>query len=184
VEKVGTLLIQLMIGISLVCGIEAIRRRFGPAHVAETVRSTRAPDPAFVTQANLDLYMRVMRATAERARNPGPEDLRTMAAFKRIRSAAFATKLTPEEKQIVRRALLLINALDEVVAEEKHVDADRCSSAKAAVEAVLPAPNTHPRDVRGVVTLDEWRALESGGAVLLPWAQEVRELQSVVWSNR
>ena len=182
-DKLGPSLIQLMIGISLICGIEAIRRRFRPSHAAQTVRSTRAPAPAFVTQANLDLYMRVMRATAERARNPAPEDLRTMAAFKRIRSAAFATKLTPEEKQIVRRALLLINALDEVVAEEKRVDADRYRSAKAAVESVLPVPNTHPRDVRGVVTLDEWRALESRGAVLLPWAREVRELQSVVWSN-
>ena len=167
-EKVGPLLIQLVIGISLICGIEAIRRRLGPGHAAGTVRSTQAFETAFVTRANMDLYMRVMRATAERERNPAPEDLRTMTAFKRIRSAAPAATLTPEEKQVVQRAFLLINALDEVVAAETHVDANQYRSAKAAVESVLPAPNPRRRDVPVVVTPDEWRALESRGAILLP----------------
>ena len=184
-EKVGSSLIQLMIGISLICGIEAIRRRLGPMHAAETVRSTQAPETAHVTQANVDLYLGVMRATAERARNPGPDDLTTMAAFKRIRNAPSspATKLTPEEKQIVRRALLLINALDEVVAQEKHVDRDRYRSAKAAVESVLPAPDQHRRELSEVVTPEEWQALKSKGAALAPWAREVRQLQFAIWSN-
>src|SRR6516165_2537519 len=120
-EKVGSSLIQLMIGISLICGIEAIRRRLGPMRAAETVRPAQAREPAHVSQANVDLYLRVMRATAERARNPAPQDLTTMAAFRRIRYGprSAATKLRPEEQEIVQRASLLINALDEIVAQEK-----------------------------------------------------------------
>ena len=184
-EKIGCSLIQLMIGISLICGIEAIRRRLGPMHAAESVRSTQAPETTDVTQANVDLYLGVMRATAERARNPTPEDLATMAAFTRIRNhPSFpATKLTPEDKQIVQRATLLINALDDVVAREKHVDPDRYRSAKAAVETVLPVPDQHRREASGVVTPEEWQALMSKGAALAPWAREVRELQSAIRSN-
>jgi hypothetical protein len=182
-EKVGSSLIQLMIGISLICGIEAIRRRLGPMRAAETVRSTRALQTARVTQANVDLYLRVMRATAERARNPPPEDLTTMAAFKRIKSAprSPATRLTPEEQEIVQRAFALMNTLDEIVARAKHVDTDRYRTAKAAVESVLPPPDQHHRDLSGVVTPEEWQALKSKRAALAPWAQEVRELQSAVW---
>jgi len=184
-EKVGCSLIQLMIGISLICGIEAIRRRLGPMHAAETLRSIQAPETTDVTQAKVDLYLGVMRATAERARNPTPEDLATMAAFKGIRHvlSSPATKLTPEEKQIVQRASLLINALDDVVARETHVDPGRYRSAKAAVESVLPAPDQHRREVLGVVTPEEWQALKSKGAALAPWAREVRELQSAIFSN-
>jgi hypothetical protein len=184
-EKVGSSLIQLMIGISLICGIEAIRRRLGPMRAAETARPTQARETTRVTKANVDLYLRVMRATAERARNPAPEDLTTMAAFRRIRNSprSPATKLTPEEHEIVQRALLLMNALDEIVAQETYVDADRYRSAKAAVESVLPAPDQHHRDLSGVVTPEEWQALKSKSAALAPWAREIRELQSAVWGN-
>jgi hypothetical protein len=184
-EKVGCSLIQLMIGISLICGIEAIRRRLGPMHAAETVRSTHAPDTTGVTQADVDLYLEVMRATAERARNPTPEDLATVAAFKRIRSAPSppTTELTTEEKQVVQRAFLLTTVLDDVVAREKHVDSDRYRRAKAVVESVLPVPDEHRREVLGIVTPEEWQALKSKGAHLAPWAREVRELQSVIRSN-
>jgi len=183
-EKLGCSLIQLMIGISLICGIEAIRRRLGPMHAAETVRSTQAPGTTDVTQANVDLYLKVMRATAERARNPTAEDLATMAAFKRIRNAPSSpvTKLTPEEKQIAQRASLLINALDAVVAREKHVDPGRYRSAKGAVESVLPVPDQHRREVSGVLTPEEWQVVKSNAA-LAPWAREVRELQSVIRNN-
>jgi hypothetical protein len=184
-EKVGSSLIQLMIGISLICGIEAIRRRLGPIRAAETARPTQARETTRVTKANLDLYLRVMRATAERARNPPPEDLTTMAAFRRIRNSprSPATKLTAEEHEIVQRALLLMNALDEIVARETHVDTDRYRSAKAAVESVLPAPDQHHRDLFGDVTPEEWQTLKSKSAALAPWAREVRELQSAVWGN-
>jgi hypothetical protein len=184
-ERVGSSLIQLMIGISLICGIEAIRRRLGPMRAAETVRPAQAREPAHVSQAKVDLYLRVMRATAERARNPAPEDLTTMAAFRRIRYGprSAATKLRPEEQEIVQRASLLINALDEIVAQEKHVDTNQYRSAKAAVESVLPSLDQHHSDLSGVVTPEEWQALKSKGAALAPWAREVRELQSVVWAN-
>jgi hypothetical protein len=184
-EKVGSSLIQLMIGISLICGIEAIRRRLGPMRAAETVRPAQAREPAHVSQANVDLYLRVMRATAERARNPAPQDLTTMAAFRRIRYGprSAATKLRPEEQEIVQRALLLMNALDEIVAREKHVDTNQYRGAKAAVESVLPCLDQHHRDLSGVVTPEEWQALKSKGAALAPWAREVRQLQSAVWGN-
>jgi hypothetical protein len=184
-EKVGSSLIQLMIGISIICGIEAIRRRLGPMRAAETVRSTQAREPAHVSPADVDLYLRVMRVTAERARNPSPEDLTTMAAFRRIRYGlrSPATKLTPEEHEIVQRASLLMNSLDEIVAQEKHVDANRYRSAKTAVESVLPAPDQHHRDLSGVVTPVEWQALKSKSSALAPWAREVRELQSAVFGN-
>jgi hypothetical protein len=184
-EKVGCSLIQLMIGISLICGIEAIRRRLGPMHAAETFRSIQAHVTTDVTQAKVDLYLKVMRATAERAQNPTSHDLATMAAFKRIRSvpSRLSTELTPEEKQIVQRAFLLSNALDDVVAREKHVDPDQYRNAKAAVESVLPAPDQHRREVLGVVTPEEWQALKSKGAALAPWAREVRELQSAILSS-
>ena len=184
-EKVGSSLIQLMIGISLICGIEAIRRRLGPMRAAETVRSTQARQTAVVTQANVDLYLRVMRAAAERARNPAPEDRTTIAAFKHIRNSprSSATKLTPDEEEIVQRALLLLNALDEIVAREERVDPDRYRSAKAAVESVLPTPEQDGRGLTGVVTPEEWQTLKSKGAALTPWAREVRQLQSAVWGS-
>jgi hypothetical protein len=184
-EKVGSSLIQLMIGISLICGIEAIRRRLGPMHAAESVRSTQAPETAHVTQDSVDFYLRVMRATAERARHPALEDLTTMAAFRRIRNTprSPAAKLTPKEQEVVQRAFLLANALDDIVAQETRVDTDRYRSAKAAVESVLPVPDQHGREPSGVVTSEERQASKSKGAALAPWAPEVRELQSVIWSG-
>ncbi len=175
-EKVGCSLIQLMIGISLICGIEAARRRLGPMHAAEASR---------VTQADVNLYMAVMRSAAERVRNPAPQDLATMAAFQRIRDARSspATKLTPEEKHIIQRAFLITNALDEVVAQEKHVDTDRYRSAKAAVESVLPAADQQHRIASGAVTPAERQVLKSKGAALAPWAREIRELQDLVFNN-
>jgi hypothetical protein len=184
-EKVGSSLIQLMIGICLICGIEAIRRRIGPMRAAETVRPTQARETAHVTQTNVDLYLRVMRATAERARNPAPADLTTMTAFNRIKNGPRlpATKLTAEEQEIVQRAFLLVNALDEIVAKENRVDVDRYRGAKAAVESVLPSPDHHRPNLSGFVTPEEWRVLKSKGDVLVPWAREVRKLQSTVWGN-
>jgi hypothetical protein len=184
-EKVGSSVIQLMIGVSLIFGIEAIRRRLGPMHAAETVRPARAPETPRLTQANVELYLGVMRATAARARNPAPDDLTTMAAFKRIRNSSPSPDalLRPDEKQIVQRALLLINALDEVVAQERHIDKERYRSAKAAVESVLPAADPYGRKPSGVVTPAEWEALKSKGPALAPWAREVRELQSAIGSN-
>ncbi len=175
-EKVGSSLIQLMIGISLIFGIEAVRRRLGPMHAAEAGRAT---------QADVDLYLAVLRATAERVRNPVPEDLATMTAFQRIRDARSspATKLTPEEKHIIQRAFLLASALDEVVAKEKHFDTDRYRSAKAAVESVLPAADQQHRIAPGAVTPAERQVLKSKGAALAPWAREIRELQDLVFNN-
>jgi hypothetical protein len=185
-EKVGCSLIQLMIGISFLCGIEAVRRRLGPMCAPETVLPTQVRGTAHLTQANIDLYLRVMRATADRARNPVPEDLTTMAAFKHIRKGPTspATRLTPVEQEIVQRAFLLMNTLDEIVAREKRVDSDQYRNAKAAVESVLPPPDQYRRELSGVVTPEEWQALKSTGTALAPWAREVRELQSAVWSNQ
>jgi len=78
---------------------------------------------------------------------------------------------------------LLANALDDIVAQETRVDTDRYRSAKAAVESVLPVPDQHGREPSGVVTSEERQASKSKGAALAPWAPEVRELQSVIWSG-
>lgn len=175
-QKVGCSFIQLMLGVSLIFGIEAVRRRLGPARAAETVG---------VTADDVDIYLRVMRATVGRMKNPLPEDLAAMAAFERITKAPSspASKLTREEKQIIQRAVLLTSALDEVVAQEEHLGVDRYRSAKAAVESVLPAAESHGRRASVALTAAQLQALKSKSPAVAPWAQEIRELQDLVWSN-
>ncbi len=184
-EKVGCSLIQLMIVVALILGIESTRRRLGPTHAAETAQSAQTAKFSTVTQADVDLYMAVMRAAAERVRHPAPEDLATMAAFERIKNnpSAPSSRLTGEEKQTIQRAALLTSALDEVVAQETHVGANRYRAAKAAVESALPVPDGKHRQPSGPLTAAESRALRSRGAALVPWVREIRELQALVFSR-
>lgn len=184
-EKVGCSLIQLMMVAALIFGVEATRRRLGPTHAADTTQPTPAATAVPVTQDAVDLYLGVMRATAERVRHPTPEDLATVAAFERIRNASSSptSKLTREERQIIQRTVLLSSALDEVVAQEKRLDLDRYRAAKAAVESVLPVPDGKRHLTSGVLTAAESRALNSRGSVLAPWVREIRELQTFVFVN-
>jgi hypothetical protein len=174
--NLGKRVIGIMIGVLLFIGIETVRDRWG-------VSESRHEDN--VTQEDADLYMQVMRATAERVKNPTPEDLRTMDDFGRIKNVrtASANELTGAEKDTIMKALRLTSSLDEMVARDIGVDQGRYERVKDAVSSALPPPEEDQPEVSPELTSAEKKALESRGKTIGSYAGEIKQLYATIYNN-
>jgi hypothetical protein len=175
--SLGKRAIGAIIGVALFIGIQEVRSRL---HVSGS------SDGPKVTEEDVNAYLEVMRATAERVKNPMPNDLATIDAFSRIPNArtAQADQLSDDQKDTIMRAIRLTGALDEIVAEQRHVDMGRYRDAKDAIESILPPPDDDHPGASAELTEPEKKALDSTRAkALAPDAQEIRELQTTIFNN-
>jgi hypothetical protein len=138
-----------------------------------------------VTQEDADLYMQVMRSTAELVKNPTPEDLRTMDDFGRIKNVrtASANELTDPEKDTIMKALRLTSNLDEMVARDIGVDQGRYERVRDAVSSALPPLEDDQPEVSPVLTPAEKKALESKGQTIGSYAGEIKQLYATICNN-
>src|SRR5712692_7111085 len=128
--------------------------------------------------------MQVMRATADRVKNPTPEDLRTMDDFGRIKNVrtASANELTGAEKDTIMKALRLTSTLDEMVARDIGVDQGRYERVKDAVSSALPPPEEDQPEVSPELTPAEKKALESRGKTIGSYAGEIKQLYATIYN--
>ncbi len=177
-NTLGKRVIGAIVGVALFIGYQEVRSRFSFLGSSN--------DGPKVTEEDVNAYLEVMRAAAERAKNPMPDDLTTIDAFSRIPNArtAQANQLSDDQKDTIMRVIRLTGALDEVVAEERHVDIFRYHHAKEAIETILPPPGDDNPQVTTELTDGEKKALDSRKAkVLAPHAQEIRKLQVTIYNS-
>lgn len=95
-----------------------------------------------LTASDVELYLRVMRAAAERVRIPNSEDMQTIARARQIISAA-ATGDVPSlmDAGTLQQASQICLAMDQIVAREMQIDPNRYIAIADAIEAVVPNPD-------------------------------------------
>jgi hypothetical protein len=94
-----------------------------------------------LTKDDVDLYLKIMRAAAERVKHPAPADRAALAEAKKILDAGAAGRFpTPEGVKTLERANLVAIAMDQIVAEEMKVDGRTYRGIVEAVESVIPNP--------------------------------------------
>jgi hypothetical protein len=174
--NLGKRLIGIVVGVVLFIGIEEVRSRF---------RSPEASHQEKVTQEDADLYMQVLRATADRVKNPTSEDLRIIDDFSRIKNVGTATAndLTDAEKTTIWNTLEITRDLDKVVANDLHVDKERYENVKDKVELSLSLPQDEAGEVSPELTPAEKKALESKGEPIGSYAGEIKQLYATIYNN-
>jgi hypothetical protein len=94
-----------------------------------------------LTESDVALYLQVMRAAAARVKNPTAEDKATLAQARQIMAAAAAGHVpSSSDARTLERASQIGTEMDEIVADEQHIDPATYLGIALAVEAVIPDP--------------------------------------------
>jgi hypothetical protein len=94
-----------------------------------------------LTESDVALYLQVMRAAAARVQNPTAEDKATLAEAHEIMAAAAAGHVpSSSDARTLERASQIGTEMDEIVADEQHIDPATYLGIALAVEAVIPDP--------------------------------------------
>jgi hypothetical protein len=144
-----------------------------------------------LTGNDVDLYLKIMRAAAERVKNPAPADKAAIENAKEILAAGASGRVpTPDDVRTLERANLVAISMDQVVAEEMKVDGRRYRGIAEAVESVIsnpaqgvasggnaaPAPDHAPTPLEK--RLSEVNA--SNAKFLAPHREEIQNLIAIV----
>lgn len=145
-----------------------------------------------LTQADVQLYLSVMRAAAERVRHPTAEDI---AAPGLVKSAELkmqqghAEQVTAAEDKAIDLAGTLQGHADDLIVEGRHIDAQKYSHIVDRVEEAIVPPqfdfvaDGDPSSTPYVPTAHD-RAVEATKnaniKLLAPYRDEIRALQATV----
>jgi hypothetical protein len=143
-----------------------------------------------LTASDVELYLRVMRAAAARVQSPTAEDTATLAEAHKIMTAAAAGQVpSSSDARTLERASQIGTEMDQVVADEQHIDPATYIGIALAVEAVVPDPqltttvkNTKQTNAPLQTPLSR-RIAEADAAnrmVLAPYRDEIEKLLIVV----
>jgi hypothetical protein len=95
-----------------------------------------------LTQDDVNLYLKVMRAAALRVKNPLPADTAALDGAKRIFASRASGRIpTHEDVMTLERANLVATSMDQIVAEEMKLDGRTYRGIAEAVETVVPNSN-------------------------------------------
>jgi hypothetical protein len=96
-----------------------------------------------LTKEDVELYLKVMRAAAERVKNLTPADRAALDGAKRILAGRASGRVpTPEDVKTLEQANLVATSMDQIVAGEMKLDGRGYRGIAEAVEAVVPNPVT------------------------------------------
>jgi hypothetical protein len=111
-----------------------------PAEIPLAQQTEQKLDP--LTKEDAELYLKVMRAAAERVKTPVPGDTATLDAAKKILAAGAAGRVpTRKEVMTLERANLVAIGIDQIVAQEMKLDGRTYRGIAEAIEAVVPNPD-------------------------------------------
>jgi len=110
-----------------------------PAELPLEQQTEQKLDP--LTKDDVDLYLKIMRASADRVKNRPPADLAALEGAKKALDAGDAGHApTPDGVKALEHVNLLAISMDQIVAEEMKVDGRTYRGIAEAVEAVVPNP--------------------------------------------
>ena len=160
-----------------------------PAEATIEQQTEQKLDP--LTKDDVELYLKVMRAAAERVKNPAPADKAALETAKKILAdSAKGHVPTQDDVKTLERANLIALAMDQIIAEEMKMDGRTYRGIAEAVEAavqnpgsaVAPAKSGQPVPVQSATPLEQ--RLASVNAVnekfLAPYRAEIQRLLPVV----
>jgi hypothetical protein len=147
-----------------------------------------------LTQDDVDFYLNVMRAAAQRVKNPLPADRAALDGTKRILVAGASGRVpTHDDVMTLERANLVAMSMDQIVAGEMKLDARTYRGIEEAVEAVVANPNIGAASGNsGAPAADhtlsplEIRLNEINAAnktFLVPYQEEIQKLIAVVHNS-
>ena len=94
-----------------------------------------------LTKQDVDLYLKIMRAAAERVKNPTPADRTALEEAKKILGVGAAGRApSPDGVKTLERANLVAISMDQLVAEDMKLDGRMYRGIVEAVESVVPNP--------------------------------------------
>ncbi len=141
-----------------------------------------------LTPSDVELYLKVMRAAAERVRNPNSEDTQTLAQARQIMAAAANGRVpSSADASTLQHASQICLAMDQIVVRELRVDPANYTAIADAIEAVIPSPfpstpqnkstELPPRSPmeRHLAEVDA-----ANQAFLVPYRDEIQSLLAVV----
>ena len=110
-----------------------------PEEAPIEVQTEQKLDP--LTRDDVELYLKVMRAAAERVKNPTPADKSAIEGASKILAAGASGRVpTQADVKTLERANLVALSMDQIVAEEMKVDAKTYRGVAEAVESAVPNP--------------------------------------------
>jgi hypothetical protein len=160
-----------------------------PAEAAIEVQTEQKLDP--LTKDDVDIYLKVMRAAAERVKNPTPADKEVIEGASKILAAGASGRVpTQSEVKTLERANLVALSMDQIVAEEMKVDTKTYRGIAEAVESAVPNPALAvtpekvmpPAPDRARTPLQERlsTAKTANEKFLLPYRDEIQKLIPIV----
>lgn len=144
-----------------------------------------------LTQDDVDLYLKIMRAAADRVKNPTPDDKTVLEDAKKILAAGGAGHFpAPDGVKRLERANLVAISMDQIIAQEMNVDGRKYRGIVEAVESVIPNPavgkasgnNVAPAPDHAPTPLEK-RLSEVNAAnakFLAPYHEEIQNLIGIV----
>lgn len=143
-----------------------------------------------LTAQDVELYLSVMRAAAERVKNPTAADQATLRDAAKILTEAAAGRLpTSADANTLARATMLATARDQAVAEERKLDLRAYRGIAEAIEAVVPDPalpappaSAAPQPLHAPTLLEQRLAAINAAneKFLAPYRQKIQALLAVV----
>jgi len=94
-----------------------------------------------LTKEDVELYLNVMRAAAERVKNLAPADRAALDGAKKILAGSDSGRVpSPADVRTLAQANLVATSMDQIVAAEMKLDGRTYRGIAEAVEAVVPNP--------------------------------------------
>jgi hypothetical protein len=94
-----------------------------------------------LTKDDVELYLNVMRAAAERVKNLAPADRAALDGAKKILAGSDSGRVpSPADVRTLAQANLVATSMDQIVAAEMKLDGRTYRGIAEAVEAVVPNP--------------------------------------------
>src|SRR6202521_171603 len=94
-----------------------------------------------LTNEDLELYLKVMRAASERVKNPTQADQTAINGARKILATSASGRVpTRDDVKTLERANLVAIAMDQIVAEEMKLDGRAYRGIVEAIESVMPNP--------------------------------------------
>jgi len=117
----------------------AAARNAQPAEAVPEQQTEQKLDP--LTANDVEVYLKVMQAAAERVKKAQADDQATLEAAKKILVRGAAGRVpTPDEVKTLERANLVALFMDQIIADEMKLDGRTYRGIAEAVEAAVPNP--------------------------------------------
>jgi hypothetical protein len=110
-----------------------------PAEATLEEQTEQKLDP--LTKEDVELYLKVMRAAAERVKNPAPADKAALEGAKKIIAGGASGRVpTQDDVKTLERANLVALSMDQIVADDMKLDGRTYRGIAEAVESALQVP--------------------------------------------